>query len=141
MSKENKTKLLIKILVGAAWIDGIIQTEEREYLKKVVADNHLENDQEIKSLLSEIKPVNAQECYEWLEEYLGNNPKMKDYQQLLEAISALVYSDGDINIQEAKLLSRLQDLEPNGHSQSILQQILQSIRNIYQKAIHIDHNT
>lgn len=34
MSKENKTKLLIKILVGAAWIDGVIQAEEREYLKK-----------------------------------------------------------------------------------------------------------
>lgn len=135
MSKENKTKLLIKILVGAAWIDGIIQTEEREYLKKVVAENQLENDQEIKSLLSEIKPVNAQECYQWLEDYLGNNPNMKDYQHLLEAISALVYVDGDIDIQEAKLLSRLQDLEPNGNNKSIPQQILQSIKNIYQSAI------
>ncbi len=135
MSKENKTKLLIKILVGAAWIDGIIQTEEREYLKKVVAENQLENDQEIKSLLSEIKPVNAQECFQWLEEYLGNNPKMEDYQHLLEAISALVYSDGDIDIQEAKLLSRLQDLEPNDNNKSIPQQILQSIKNIYQSAI------
>lgn len=135
MSKENKTKLLIKILVGAAWIDGIIQTEEREHLKKIVAENNLENDPEIKSLLSEIKPINAQECYDWLEEYLGNNPKIKDYQQLLEAISALVYVDGDIDIQEAKLLSRLQDLEPTANSKSIPQQILQSIKNIYQSAI------
>ncbi|AFZ55373.1 TerB family tellurite resistance protein [Cyanobacterium aponinum] len=135
MSKENKTKLLIKILVGAAWIDGVIQAEEREYLKKVVTENHLENDPEIKSLLSEIKPINAQECYQWLEDYLGNSPKTEDYQKLLEAISALVYSDGDIDIQEAKLLSRLQDLEPNGDNKSIPKQILQSIKKIYQKAI------
>ena len=60
---------------------------------------------------------------------------MKDYQQLLEAISALVYVDGDIDIQEAKLLSRLQDFEPNEDHKSIPQQILQSIKNIYQRAI------
>ena len=136
MSQDNKTKQLMKILVGAAWIDGIIQAEEREYLRKKAQENNLENDPEIKSLLSELKSVTPQECYQWLEEYLGTNPTTEDYEDLLEAISALVYSDGDIDIQEAKLLSRLQDFDPESeHSQSVIDNILKTIRKLYKKAI------
>ncbi len=136
MSKQDKTKQLMKILVGAAWIDGIIQPEEREYLKQKATENQLENDSEIKSLLSEIKPVNAQECYQWLQDYLGENPTTNDYENLLDGISALVYSDGDIDIQEAKLLSRLQDFEPESDDgKSFVKQILKRIRQLYTKAI------
>lgn len=136
MLKQEKTKQLIKILVGTAWIDGIIQPEEREYLSTKVKENELENDAEIKSLLSEIKPITPQECYQWLEEYLGKNPTLQDYQDLLESISALVYSDGDIALQEAKLLSRLQDLDPESQgSKSVFEQIMKNIRKLYIKAI------
>ena len=136
MSEAEKTKQLMKILVGAAWIDGIIQAEEREYLQQKAQENQLANDPEIKSLLSEIKQVTPQECYRWLEDYLGSNPTTKDYENLLEAISALVYSDGDIDIQEAKLLSRLQDWEPESQaSKSMIDNILKSIRKLYKKAI------
>ena len=136
MSEAQKTKQLMKILVGAAWIDGIIQPEEREYLQHKAQENQLANDPEIKSLLSEIKPVKAQECYQWLQDYLGQNPSTKDYENLLEAISALVYSDGDIDIQEAKLLSRLQDFDPESQAHtSIVDNILKTIRKVYQKAI------
>jgi uncharacterized membrane protein YebE (DUF533 family) len=136
MSELEKTKQLMKILVGAAWIDGIIQPAEREYLQKKARDNQLASDPEIKSLLSEIKPVTPQECYQWLQDYLGQNPTTKDYENLLEAISALVYSDGDIDIQEAKLLSRLQEFDPEIHgSKSMIDNILKTIRKLYQKAI------
>ena len=50
MATENKTKLLIKILMGTAWIDGIVQPQERKYLQKVVTENNLNDDAEIKSL-------------------------------------------------------------------------------------------
>jgi uncharacterized membrane protein YebE (DUF533 family) len=136
MSTTGKTKQLLKILVGAAWIDGMIQTEEREFLQKMALDSDLKNDPEIQSLLSEIKPVTANECYQWLEDYLGDNHSQKDYDDLLEAISGLVYSDGDIDIQEAKLLSRLQDLDPEQTSkQSIFDRLLKSIRQLYNQAI------
>jgi uncharacterized tellurite resistance protein B-like protein len=136
MTRENQTKLLVKILVGTAWIDGIIQPQERKYLQKVVTENNLNNDDEIKSLLSEIKPVNPAQCYQWLEEYLGKNFTMEDYEELLDSISALVYSDGDVDIQEAKLLSRLQNLDPQSQEKkSGFDQILQSIRQLYHKAI------
>ena len=68
---DVKQKLLMKILVGAAWIDGIIQTEEREYLRHKAIANNLAEDKEIKSLLSEIVPVQGPECYQWLSEYFG----------------------------------------------------------------------
>ncbi|MGI0480658.1 TerB family tellurite resistance protein [Geminocystis sp. CENA526] len=136
MTPENKTKLLIKILVGTAWLDGIIQPQERKYLQKVVTENNFNDDAEIKSLLSEIKPVNPSQCYEWLEEYLGKNPTIKDYENLFGAISTLIYSDGDVHTQEAKLLNRLQNLDPNTQTKkSILDQILSSVRQLYQKSI------
>lgn len=139
MITNNKTKQLLKILVGAAWIDGIIQTQEREYLKKMALDSGLKEDAEIQSLLSEIKPVTANECYKWLEDYLGDNPTQEDYQDLLEAISGLVYSDGDIDIQEAKLLSRLENLHLEKSSpQPIFDRLLDSIRQLYRQALKSD---
>ncbi|BAQ63545.1 TerB family tellurite resistance protein [Geminocystis sp. NIES-3709] len=136
MTKENQTKLLIKILVGTAWIDGVIQSQERKYLQKMVTENNLHEDADIKSLLSEIKPVNPSQCYQWLEEYLGDNPTMRDYEDLLGSISALVYSDGDVHTQEAKLLNRLQNLDPQTQSKkSILDQVLGSVKQLYKKAI------
>jgi uncharacterized tellurite resistance protein B-like protein len=136
MNKKTKTKQLMKILCGAAWIDGVITPEEREYLQKMATDNQLIEDSEIQSLLSEIKPVTTAECYQWLEEYLGKNHSHEDYEQLLEAISGIIYSDGDVDIQEAKLLSRLQDLDPeNDPPQSIFDKLLTSIQKLYRKAV------
>ena len=134
MVTENKTRDLIKILIGAAWIDGVMQPQEREYLEKKVQEYQLEEDTQIKSLLSGIKPTTAQDCYQWLKDYLGSNPTKDDYQDLLEAIRALVYSDGDIDLQEAKLLGHLQNLEPSDNN-SIVEQMLTTIRKIYHKAI------
>ena len=136
MDQKTKTKQLMKILFGAAWIDGIIQPEEREYLRRMATDRKLIDEPEIQSLLSEIKPVTATECYQWLEEYLGENHTQEDYEQLLEAISAVLYSDGDVDIQEAKLLSRLQDLDPeNNPPSSIFEQLLKSIQKLYRRAV------
>ena len=136
MDQKTKTKQLMKILFGAAWIDGIIQPEEREYLRRMASDKEIIDEPEIQSLLSEIKPVSATECYQWLEEYLGENHTQEDYEQLLEAISAVLYSDGDVDIQEAKLLSRLQDLDPeNNPPNSIFEQLLKLIQKLYRRAV------
>ena len=132
----SKTKQLIKILIGAAWIDGTIQPAERTYLHNMVNEKNLGDDPEIKALLSEARPIQATECYQLLEEYLGNNPSETDYQNLLEAISALIYSDGEVEIEEAKLLTRLQSNAPtNGNSTTIFNKLLKGIQTIYRKAI------
>ncbi|BDA39757.1 TerB family tellurite resistance protein [Candidatus Atelocyanobacterium thalassae] len=113
MNRKYKNKQLLKILIGVAWIDGIIQMEERNYLKYILEYHGLSKDIELQYFLSELKPIKANQCYQWLEEYLGNNPTREDYQELLESLSALIYSDGDIQIQEAQLLNKLQFLDPS----------------------------
>jgi hypothetical protein len=136
MEKNAKTKQLLQILFGAAWIDGIIQPEERAYLHRMATNHGIADDPDIKSLLSEIKPIRPPECYQWLENYLGKNPSQEDYQGLLEAISALIYSDGDVQMQEAKLLTKLQLLEPSSESpKSSFDKILKTIQKLYRQAI------
>ncbi|MEC4989349.1 MAG: TerB family tellurite resistance protein [Oscillatoria sp. PMC 1068.18] len=136
MTKTTKTKQLLKILIGAAWIDGTIQAEERERLNKMAQDNHLADDPEIKALLSEIKQVKPAECYNWLEDYLGENPSKEDYQDLMEAISALIYSDNEVATEESKLLTRLQSLDPeNEPPKSAFDKAIKKIQKLYRKAI------
>jgi uncharacterized tellurite resistance protein B-like protein len=137
MNTKQKTKQLLKILIGVAWIDGLIQTEERDYLHKVAQDKDLEQDPDIKPLLSELKPVQPAECYQWLEDYLGDNPSEEDYQDLLESLSALIYSDGEVQTQEAQLLSKLQLMDPAQlTSKSGFDKLLKTIQKLYRKAIN-----
>ena len=133
----NKMKQILKILIAAAWIDGVIQPEERAYLRRVASDFGLSEDPEIKPLLSELRPVKAEECYQWLEEYFGENHTAEDYRELLEKISALVYSDGYVDIREAKLIEAIQSCDPANPNckNSILDRMLRKIRKIYKAAI------
>ena len=129
-------KQLLKILIGAAWIDGKIQPEERQYFHKVAKENGIAEDPEIQPLLSELVAVQPTDCYNWVREYLGDRPSLEDYQQLIEAISALIYSDGDVATEEAKLLTRLQLLDPASSSQkSNHNAVLKSIQKLYQRWI------
>lgn len=135
MDSHNKTKQIFKILIGTAWLDGIVQPEERVYLQTMAETQKLADDPEIKSLLSGLKIVNAMECYQLLETYLGENPNAEDYQQLIDAISTLIYSDGDIDTQEAKLLTHLQELDPSKERKSAFDKVLKTIQSLYRKAI------
>jgi uncharacterized membrane protein YebE (DUF533 family) len=135
--KERKMKQTMKILIGAAWIDGIIQPEERKYLQRMAQTHNLAEDPEIKILLSELKPVKPTECYQWLQEYLGDNPTKQDYYDLLETMSALIYSDGDVDIREVKLLEQLQNLEPTkSDRQAGFDKVLKVIQKLYRQAVH-----
>ncbi len=136
MVASSNVKQLIKILIGAAWIDGKVQTEEREYLHRVAKQAEVADDPEIQPLLNELRAVSAEECYRWVEEYLGDCPSQEDYQQMIEALSALIYSDGDVDTEEAKLLTRLQLLDPANESpKSASNKVLKTVQNIYRRWI------
>ena len=134
MQENNKasTKQLFKILIGAAWIDGTVQAEERVYLEKMATSLDLADDPEVQSLLSASSPVNPEDCYEWLGEYLGAYPTTDDYNRLLEAISAIIYSDDNVDTEEAKLLTRLQIMAPTDEpAPSAFGKLLKSINSLY----------
>jgi uncharacterized tellurite resistance protein B-like protein len=136
MDTPDKNKQLLKILFAAAWIDGVIQKEEREYLQSLAKSQDFSEDSEIKALLAEIKPISPSECYQMLESYLGANPSREDYQALLEALSSLIYKDGDVQTSEAQLLTKLQLLEPSVEAQTTtLDKLLRSIQKLYRQAV------
>ena len=133
MIGNSSVKQLVKILIGAAWIDGKIQTEERVHLQKVAKEKGLSDDPEIYPYLYELVSVQPDECYRWVEEYLGDRPTNDDYQGLIEALSALIYSDGEVATEEAKLLTRLQLLDPTQEPQKPTPKALKAIQNLYHR--------
>jgi len=62
MTANNHIKQLVKILIAAAWLDGKIQPEEREYLHRVAKEKGLSEDPELHPLLHELVPIPAEKC-------------------------------------------------------------------------------
>ena len=128
MVRNPDVKQLLKVLIAAAWIDGRIQPEERQYLQQLAKEKDIATDPEIKPWLYELVPVKPDECYKWVKEYLGSSPSTQDCQNLIQDISGLIYSDGEVAIEEAKLLAKIQQLSDEsestqGHLNIILKQV------------------
>ena len=138
MADPVNKKILLKILIGAAWIDGVIQPEARNYLHRVAKEHNLSQDPEIKPLLQEFVSVKPDQCYDWVRQYLGDRPSAEDCQNLIEASSALIYSDGEVAVEEAKFLHRIQLLTPEDDAgPEPLQKIaLRAIRKLYQNWVN-----
>lgn len=140
MIKNPDVKQLLKILIAAAWIDGKIQPEERQYLQQIAQEKDIATDPQIKPWLYELVPVKPEECYEWIKEYLGNSPTTEDYQNLIQEIGGLIYSDGEVAIEEAKLLAKIQDLShksESNHKRSNL--ILKQVQKMYRRWVEVQN--
>ena len=118
----------MKILIGVAWLDGAIQPEERQYLAKVAQTHQLDLDPEIESLLAGRISLVAADCEQWIQEYLGDR-SIHDDDGLIEAISGLIYSDGDVAVDEAKLLVNIQSAPPSAPP------LVSKIQQLYKKAL------
>lgn len=140
VANPSSVKNLVKILIGAAWLDGRIEPEERQYLRQIAQEKGVANDPEIQPWLYELVPVEPEQCYEWVREYLGDHPSIEDCQNLIEAISGLIYSDGDVATEEAKLLSKLQQLSnANGSNQPGHNAILKQIQKLYRRWVEVQN--
>jgi uncharacterized tellurite resistance protein B-like protein len=128
MNTEAQSRLLMKILIGVAWLDGAIQPQERQYLAKVAQIHQLDHDTEVEPLLTGKLTVTAVECEQWIQEYLGDL-SIHDDDGLIEAISGLIYSDGDVAVAEAKLLVNIQSVP------SAVQPLVSKIQQLYKKAL------
>ncbi|MCV3216113.1 TerB family tellurite resistance protein [Plectonema radiosum NIES-515] len=140
MAANSNVKNLVKILIGAAWIDGKIQAEERQYLREIAQAKGLASDPDIKPWLYELVPVQPDECYKWVKDYLGDRPTNEDYENLIEAISGLIYSDGEVAIEEARLLTKLQELSTaNDSTQPGHNAILKQIQKLYRRWVEVQN--
>jgi uncharacterized tellurite resistance protein B-like protein len=129
---SDNAKQLLKILIGAAWLDGQVQPEEQQRLHQIAQQKGLLDDPQLHPWLNGQRSVSAEECHLWIDEYLGPNPALEKVQELLEEISGLIYSDSDVDDSEAQLLMELQQKEDAASSDSNLHStIARSIQNLY----------
>ena len=131
MAKTASLKNLVKILIGTAWLDGKVQPEERQYLHQIAQAKGVAADPEIQALLNEFRVVQPAECYQWVSAYLGDRPSPEDCQNLLEAISGLIYSDGDVATEEAEFLTDLQSFK--GATQPVHHAAIRQIQKLYRR--------
>ncbi|MEO1352951.1 MAG: TerB family tellurite resistance protein [Cyanobacteria bacterium J06635_15] len=141
MVAQSDTKTLLKILIGTAWIDGEIQPEERKHLNRVVSEAGLAEDADIRSLLHGLADVKPEQCYEWVESYIGAHPTLDDCRRLMESISALIYSDGVVDLEEAKLLNHLQTFNlqgfesKDGSPKALAKTVVHTLRQFYRSLL------
>ena len=126
---------LLEILVSIAWIDGEIQPEEKKLLEKITVENDMGSAGELPKLFARYQNSSTEQCYRLIEEYVGSNPDLADYNNLLNAVSKLIYSDDDITTEEAELLTKIQDLDPQSQTHSTLDRVIDKIQQLYQKAL------
>lgn len=135
-STKNNNQNLLKILVAIAWIDGEIQSEEKKFLSKIANDHNVCSATELEKMLEQNQDSSPEKCYQLLEEYLGTNPNPKDYDNLLSAVSSLIYSDNDIATEEASVLNKIQNLDPqNSSNNSVLDKVIGKIQQLYQAGL------
>ena len=126
---------LLEILVAVAWIDGEIQPEEQKFLEQI-ATEQTESATELQALLTQHQDSSLEKCYQLLEQYLGENPDSADYDNLLTSVSKLIYSDDDIATEEASVLTKIQNLDPNNlKTRSTLDKAIAKIQQLYQKGL------
>jgi uncharacterized tellurite resistance protein B-like protein len=130
----NSYKLL-KVLIGVAWIDGQVQDNERSLILQIAQEQDLAADPILSDLLNNMgdQTVQITDCQRWIHDYLGDHPSEANYQQLLEALSGIIYSDNDVATAEAQLLMDYQQLDPQLANLSVGQTILAKLRTVYQK--------
>lgn len=132
---ENNRDLL-EILVAVAWIDGEIQPEERKFLEKIAVQQNINSATELQDLLVKHRDSSSDRCYQLLEKYLGSKPEPADYDNLLSAVSKLIYSDDDIATEEASLLTKMQNLNPqNLKSASTFDRVIGKIQKLYRAGL------
>lgn len=130
---KNNSQELLEILVAIAWIDGEIQPEEREFLAQIVAEQNIASTGKLQDLIANYQGASLAKCYQLLEKYLGDNPNPTDYENLVTAVSKLIYSDDNIATEEALILTQIQNLNPeNLKSNSAIDKTISIIQKLYQ---------
>ena len=135
MDNQSQARSLMKILIGVAWLDGKVQPEERQYLAKfaqshqLIGTDALAADPDLTALLAGTISITPDDCEQWIQAYLGDR-SIYDDDRLIEAISGVIYSDGDVAIAEAKLLTNIQSSPASDLTDS--QPLLAKIKQLYQ---------
>lgn len=107
MDASDRKLLLLKVVIGSAWVDGQLEPEELDYLKNLLERHHLADDYELQAMLKHPIPIDATES--WIVDYLARaNEEQRD--QLLMMVITVITADGVIDATEHSFLLEYQGL-------------------------------
>ena len=101
MDSQYQQQLMLKIIIGAAWVDGHLEQAEIEYLQTLLKHYQLTHDPELMALLEKSVPLQQTEI--WIVEYLADTTET-ERQRLLAAIGKLLIIDDTVLPVEHDLL-------------------------------------
>ncbi|MDJ0717289.1 MAG: TerB family tellurite resistance protein [Prochloraceae cyanobacterium] len=101
MNNLQQEKLLVKIVIGAAWVDRHLEAEEIEYFQQLLEQYHLHIDDELQQLLKFTVPLKQTEL--WIVRYLKNSTNT-ERDALLKAIVNMLMADLCVSEIERELL-------------------------------------
>lgn len=103
MEPQNQHKLMLKIIIGSAWVDGHLEPAEVQYLQTLLDRYQLTHASDVLALLEEPVPLSQTEL--WMVEYLADTTETEiERQRLLGAIGKVVIADDTVLPQEYTLL-------------------------------------
>lgn len=103
MEPQNQHKLMLKIIIGSAWVDGHLEPAEVQYLQTLLDRYQLTHASDVLALLEEPVPLSQTEL--WMVEYLADTTETEiERQRLLGAIGKVVIADDTVLPQEYALL-------------------------------------
>jgi hypothetical protein len=107
MDSAHHHHLMLKILIGSAWVDQHLVPQEVTYLNQVLSRYHQGHDPELQALLSH--PVTLRQTEQWLVDYLKDSPDSERL-KLLAAIGNLLIADDKVSDVEHDLLDEFHTL-------------------------------
>lgn len=107
MDPSDRKLLLLKIVIGSAWVDGYLENRELTYLKQVLERHHLQDNYELQAMLKQSVPVHATES--WIIDYLARATQ-EQREQLAVMVRDVIAADGVIDEAEQSFLNEYQGL-------------------------------
>ncbi len=101
MEPQYQHQLMLKIVIGSAWVDGHLEPSEVDYLQTLLERYQLTHDAQLLALL--VVPAVVRQTESWMVEYLANTTQ-QERQRLLSAIGKLVIADDTVLPPEHTLL-------------------------------------
>lgn len=99
--------LILKIVIGSAWIDRHLEPGEVKYLQTLLERYRLDHNSELLALLE--KPVPLPQTEQWMVQYLMDATETERL-QLLGAIGKMVIADEIVSPEDHNLLDDYYDL-------------------------------
>ncbi|BAD78213.1 hypothetical protein syc0023_d [Synechococcus elongatus PCC 6301] len=103
----TQRKLLMQLVIGAAWVDGDLDQPERQYLQTLLERQKLDHDPDLLVLLE--TPIGLPQLEAWLVTFLQGTSTPTRL-AALATIANLLMADGVVNRSEHSLLDEIHSL-------------------------------